>query len=412
MMRAVSLAAALAAVLAAAPTAAEPSPTEVTPDQAVALFRSRSPRLAAARAAIDVAATDVIGARIYPNPTLGVMSSSTVHGVATSGETQTVVTLDVPLLIGHQRGRRERAAEASTAAIRAGVSADQAAVEREIRSEVIGLQAAQQRVATLVAAVDDVQLVRGIVAGRTTAGAASPYDLERMDLAVATMSAQLDDARTDELSASRTLSRTVGVPDWHPRASGDLSPMTPAPSPPGPSSGGVDPGHPMLVSARADEQAARAGEDRARADAVPVPSLLLQSYATTTPAGIAITGGLSIPLPLFDRNQGAVARARADERRAALELDAREAELGADLDRARTELGARRHALAAFDESAVARLDHLRAMAETAYRSGQGGIVELLDAVDAITVARLHHVDLLHAVVDAELAVRAASTGD
>ena len=324
-------------------------------------------------------------------------------GTPTSGETQTLVTLEVPLLLGHQRGRRERAAEASIAAARAGVVADQAGAEAEIRALFAALQAAQQKVTTLVAAVDDVQVVRGIVAGRTTAGAASPYELERIDLTVATMTAQLGDARTDQALVAHALAKACGVPGWSPHAQGQLV---------DPATGSIDPRHPLLAAVRAELAAAHADEDRARGDGLPVPSLSVQSYATSTPWGAAVTGGISIPLPMFDRNQGAVARARAEVVRAGLELTAREHELTADLVRASDALRARREVLAAFDDGALARLDKLRAMAETAYRSGQGGIVELLDAVEAITEARLRHVELLHAVVDAGLAVRAASTGD
>lgn len=388
---------------------AEGAPAEVTVDQAIALYRASSSRLAAGRAAIGVAETDLVGARIYPNPTLSVSSSSTVTGTPTSGETQTLVTLEVPLLLGHQRGRRERAAEAGIAAVRAGVEADQAGAEAEIRALFAALQAAQQKVTTLVAAVDDVRVVRGIVAGRTTAGAASPYELERIDLTVATMTAQLGDARADQALAAHALAKAVGVPGWEPRAQGQLA--DPA-TPPALGRDAIDARHPALAAVRAERAAAHADEDRARGDGLPVPSLSVQSYATSTPWGAAVTGGISIPLPLFDRSQGAVARARAEATRAGLELAAREHELTADLVRAGAELRARREVLSAFDDGALARLDHLRAMAETAYRSGQGGIVELLDAVEAITEARLRHVELLHAVVDAGLAVRAASTGD
>jgi outer membrane protein TolC len=50
-------------------------------------------------------------------------------------------------------------------------------------------------------------------------------------------------------------------------------------------------------------------------------------------------------------------------------------------------------------------------MAESAYKSGQGGIVELLDAVDAITDAKLRELELRQAVIDGELDLRRATLG-
>ena len=63
----------------------------------------------------------------------------------------------------------------------------------------------------------------------------------------------------------------------------------------------------------------------------------------------------------------------------------------------------RRAALAAFDRDVVDRLPTLRPMAEDAYRMGQGGIVELLDAAEARTEAELAGVELVESVVQAEV---------
>src|SRR5262249_2810038 len=156
---------------------------------------------------------------------------------------------------------------------------------------------------------------------------------------------------------------------------------------------------------------ARKDETAAHADAIPTPSLQLQSFGTTDPQGIALTVGISIPLPLFDRNQGAVARARAQQRAAELDHRATGDELAADLARAVAVETARCDAVARFRAGAIERLGRVRTMAEASYRSGQGGIVELLDALDAITEARLRDIELVGAALDAEIDVRAAARG-
>ena len=66
---------------------------------------------------------------------------------------------------------------------------------------------------------------------------------------------------------------------------------------------------------------------------------------------------------------------------------------------------------AAFEADAIERLPRVRTMAEASYRAGQGSIVELLDALDAITEARLRDIDLVATALDAELDVRAAARG-
>jgi cobalt-zinc-cadmium efflux system outer membrane protein len=384
-------------------------PAEVTADHAVALYRERSPRLAANRATIDVTAADRVDASIYPNPTLSLNTTNIVQGQDTFGHSQELVGLDVPILIGGQLGHRRRAAEARIAARRAEVDVDQARAEIDIRRRFLALAAAQRKAAALATALDDVRAVRAIVAGRQQAGAKSPYELERTDLALAALASRRDEALTDVTAASGALAAAVGIAGWQPRAAGPFEP----PIAPAPAGAAAAPGadHPELVAGAAAVTAARHGEAAAHAEAVPTPSLQLQGFGTTDPQGIALTVGIAIPLPVFDRNQGAVARARAQQRAAELDHRATGAELTAEIAHATAALAARCSAVVRFRADAIERLPRVHAMAEASYRSGQGGIVELLDALGAITEAHLREIELVAAALDAELDVRAAAHG-
>ena len=387
-----------------AATAAHAAPAEVTVDQAISLYREKSARRVADRAEVDVATADVVEAGIYPNPTLGLGTTRTVHGTDTIGTQQLTASLDVPLLIGRQRSRRADAARARVAAKRAEVGEGEGEAELAIRAKFAALQAAQQRTATLASAVEDARAARAIVAGRTAAGANSPYELERIDLAVAALASRLEGQRAEEAAASDDLAAAVGILDWRPRATGPFAEDRALAT-------AVAADHPALVVGRSELSAARADEAQAHADAIPTPSLGVQTFATTDPSGLAIGAGISVPLPLFDRNQGAIARARAEQHHRELELVARSTELSLALEAAQRLLALRHDALAQFRVGALERLPRLRAMAESSYRSGQGGIVVLLDALDAITEARLREIELAAAVVDAELAVRTAALG-
>lgn len=390
-------------VLALVASTASAAPADVSVDQAIELYREHSPRLAATRATIGVAEADVVDARIYPNPTLGISAARTVSGTDTIGHTQPTLSLDVPILIGGQRGRRSDAAKAHVDAARASAAHDQGDAELEIRARFATLLAAQERTAVVAAALADAKALREIVAGRSSAGAGSAYAVERIELAIAALASRVDETATDEGARAADLALAVGLPGWRPHAVGDLAAASPAPA--------IDPAHPALAADRADAAAARADLARAKADGIPTPSIGLQTFATTDPASWAVTAGFSVPLPLFDRNQGAVARARAEAHRAALDLAATQVELTAALDRATGEVKARRDALARFQADALQRLTKVRFMAEASYRSGQGGIVELLDALDAITDAKLRELELRAAVADAELELRRAARG-
>lgn len=403
LIRSLILAALVSAMLAGAAASASAEPADVTVDQALALYRAHSPRLAAARADIEVAGADRVEARIYPNPTLGLGGTRTVTGTDTIGGTQLALSLDVPLLIGHQRARREDAAKLHVDAVRAEVAATQAEAELDVRARFATLVAAQEGTLVLAAALADARTLRDVVAARTSAGAGSPYAVDRIDLAIAALASRVEEAKSLELAASGELAALVGLAGWQPHAIGDVAGVAL------PDAIAAD--HPVLAENRAELGAARAQLDRARADAVPTPSVGLQTFGTTDPSGLAIGAGVSIPLPLFDRNQGAVARARADAHKAALELDARTAELSLALANARRVLAARRASLAQFREGALVHLDRLRAMAEASYKNGQGSLVDLLDALEAITDARLRELELRRSAAEAELDVRRAALG-
>ncbi len=398
----------LAAVLVAGAGRAR-ADEDVSVDEVIAMYREHAPRVAAARAQIDVTAADRVEATIYPNPTLSLGGLRTVQGEPTSGRNQFSAGLDVPVLIGHQRARRGDAAVARIEVTRRAVAVDEAGAEVSIRQRFLALQGAQQRTATLAAAVEDAIRARTVVTGRVAAGASSPYALERVELAVATASSKVDEARADERAHAAELAAAIGRAGWIPHARTTLAddeaaaPAAPAAS--------IAPDHPLLALAQAEAVAARAEASRAEADAVPTPSVGLTAFSTTGPEGLALLLGVSVPLATSDRNQGQIARAHAQEQAARLETEADRAELTAQRTGAIDVLALRRDALARYRADMLARLPKVREMAESAYRSGQGGIVELLDAIDAITEAKLREVDLLAAVAEAELAVRTATTG-
>jgi cobalt-zinc-cadmium efflux system outer membrane protein len=400
---AILICAAASSAAGAEPPDAAP-PAEVTADEAVTLYRAHSLQLAARRATVDVTAADLVDAQIYPNPTLSLSTTNIVQGQDTFGHSQETLGLDLPILIGRQRGHRADAAEARIAARRAELDVDQATAELEIRRRFVALLAAQERAAALTSALEDTRAVRAIVAGRQSAGAKSPYELERTDLALAAAASKRDTAVTEAAAASGALAQAVGIAGWQPRAAGPfVAGELAAPA--------LAPSHPELAAGVAAQAAARSEQALAHAEAVPTPSLQLQTFGTTDPQGIALTVGVSIPLPVFDRNQGAVARARAQQRAAELAHAATASQLAADLSRAREIERSRRAAVAQFEADAIARLPRVRAMAEASYRAGQGTIVELLDALDAITEARLHATELVAAALAAALDVRAAALG-
>ena len=159
---------------------------------------------------------------------------------------------------------------------------------------------------------------------------------------------------------------------------------------------------PGLAAARSEDDAAAASEKAARRERYPVPSLTAGVEHTRDAASDSALFGVAIPLPVLDRNQGGVARARAAAEEASLDRLALEAEWHADLLSALAVDAERRAAVAELESGVAARLPELRSMAESSYREGRGGIVDFLDALRTLTASRLTRLDALEAEAEAD----------
>jgi cobalt-zinc-cadmium efflux system outer membrane protein len=108
--------------------------------------------------------------------------------------------------------------------------------------------------------------------------------------------------------------------------------------------------------------------------------------------------GVSVSLPLFDNGGREVARWQAERARVEAERASIEHQIRAEIARASETLALRQ---AAVSDDAEAAGDELTQIAEVAYREGEVGILELLDAVRSASRARMRSIELK---LDARLA--------
>ena len=390
--------------------ASEPDalPDAVTIADVLQALRERSPRLAAERPQIDAARADLTTARLLPNPTVEYQGGALVDGTNLNGAAQHEATLAAPLPITGVRGARVDAAERGVEAAEQRVRARYAELALAARKLFIDLLAAEERERILEAGHRDVEHLRDIVSGRARAGMARQYDDLRVATEAELMEAKAGDARAEALDKSGELGKLLGLAAWRPRALGDLKPLgsrVDAVADPRV----MEESQPSLAVAKSEEAAAAAAVEVARRERWPQPVLSFGAVETRHASSTSLTGGLAVEIPLFDRGQGKVARSIADADAATAARRVAVAEAGAELGRATRLLADRRQALAAFDRDVVDRLPTLRRMAEDAYQTGQGGIVELLDATQARTDAELAGVALTASVAQAEVDVLGAA---
>ena len=311
---------AVSAMSAASIRAQEPAsalPERLTLPILLRLVAERSPRLAVEQTAIDTAEAERITAGALPNPTVSYGRFTPSGGARTmfDGSQQQQATVDLPLLIGGQRGARIEAAEQGLLAARARVGLTGNELALRAADLFVGLQAAQEKASMLDESVAEIKRVVAIVSGRLDSGAASRYDLTRVEVELAGMNARLADARAELSDRSAGLAALLGASGWRPTASG-------TPTPAGLSTSVAEwreslvSSNPQIIAARREEEAAQAALKRTERERWPVPVLSLGRTWTGDPFGAANFFGLSTEIPLSDARRGLIAKAAADFRAA------------------------------------------------------------------------------------------------
>lgn len=329
------------------------------------------PRLAIARADTLVGAALLQTARQWQNPSLSASYSKSVPRYHYAVE----LPLDLPYL----RGPRIGSATAAQRAARYRFAYEQASVTMEADTTYTRALAARAMSELSTRNARDADSLRKMAAARRDAGDASD-----MDVALATVTAgqAANQATSDSLaftSALLDLQAVMGL-DAHQVviALGDSLNGLPA------SSMQVRTEGMLLPVAAASEQleSASLAVHLERRSIVGAPSLML-GFETGDPTGgepgRLPTVGLSVPIPLLNRNRGPIALARAEEARARAELSFAQVMSRTELARAEREHSA---ALAKVgrDEKLVEQANRVAAMAMTAYREGAASLPNVLEA--------------------------------
>ena len=358
------------ALIAAAPirAAAQQSRLLLSRAGAIEAALAHGVRLPAAAADTLLAAAQLLSARAFANPTL--VTSYT------KSTPQYHAELELPLPFPWIRGARIGSARFGATAARLRYTfARAAAALAADTSYTLALAAVEHtRLPAETAAAADT-LLRMAVA-RRDAGDASDLDVE---LARVNAGQQANSAASDSLAlqtALLELQLAIGF-------TGDSVQAFPTDSlrapPVDDTTGGETLG---VAAAAANLRAATLGLSAERRATWAAPSLLA-GFETHDPSGsepgILPIVGLSLPLPLFDRNRGAVAIASAERQRAIAELALARLEGRVQIAQLRRE---RASALAriARSERVVASANRVAAMSLVAYREGAATLPNVLEA--------------------------------
>ena len=388
--RAVASIAIITSTVAAGSAQAQPVP--LTLDDVVARVLARNLSVEAAKHRLEAARAERIAARMRPNPSLTVGAEDVkVSGPTAAGELYEVsTTVSQPIELGDKRQRRRDVAELTVAVAEAQVSdvlhhrlieAKRAFYEAVLARDALARARASRE------SYDEL--------GRSTQSRFDAGDVAEGEL----IKARLERARADVVVAQaglglrQTIIRLLdllGEADFSPerQIAGDL---TLPPSPPDLAELRAIAGRerPSVVVAErsADLAARRVILERSKATPDVSPFLGYRRVGENN----TLLFGITIPLPLSDRNQAAIARAVAEEKVAQTEAAQHRQRVLAEVESAWAAWQTARGRVAAVESSLLPQAAESLEIARAAYRDGAIGLLEYLETQRTLADVRHEH---------------------
>lgn len=309
---------------------------------------------------------------------------------------ETTLSFEQTFRLGGKRRLSERAARAEAALASAECRVQRREAQKLAGELFLELQAAIEMADVAEASASLAEEFARVVDRRVEAGAAAPPELARAKADVALLQAAADTARGEVESRALALAAVWGEPEIDfrlPDGSGARLEWLQ-------SDAASDPGlHPRLKAARAGAEARAADTDRVHAGAWPDLTVSAGVRRFEETGDSAFLAGISLPLPLFDRNEDATRAARYRTEGAELNTQAVKARLRAE----QASLAARARAatsrLRRLEGEALPLAEEAYSAAAKGYRVGKFGLTATLDTRRSLIETRA-------AVIDARLALQ------
>lgn len=382
-----------------------PLPATLTLEQALEEAAARSPAIIAAEAEVEAMRARLRQAGFRINPELSVevenFAGSGIYREVGNG-VQATVSVSQRLDLGGRRSSRISAAQASLAAQEIRLAIARAELGQSVRTQFAAAAAVRDRLELAKSNNERARELARIADELVAAGREPPLRALRARANAAQADAALRGAEAADTAARRTLASLFGASELLGGVTGQLEPFALE---------GVDPVATLDVRlAEAERLAAEAELRQQQAAGRLDPSVGLGVRRLQATGDTALVAGVTLPIPIFDQNQGNIAAARSSIRSAEARRNAAIAAAGAQINNAQTNLVAARARVTALESVAAPQAAEALRLANLSYRAGRLSLLELLDAQDAFASAQSELIDARLALAEATATlVRAAA---
>jgi len=370
----------------------------LTVDQALALAEQNSPLLRQGRATVDMARAHIQTARAYTNPSVdflaGHQSGLDVPTPGVPGLLQhysASQTIEIP----SERRARIQAAQLGYAADQHQLAGVRLAVVANVKRAFYDVIRRKEQ---LVNAQDNLALVddlRRRVGVEVNVGEKGKLELTRAEAELARAHAAVNSAEIELAAARAVLKAVTGLPaSENPDAEGVLANQAQL-APLDELRQHVLTTHPALAESTTRIAQARAVVNDERARRIPQPRVYGEYEHQPDLSFFRL--GVSVSIPLWDKRKGPIDEARADLSRTEAINRERELEILAALDRAYDQYEISNQQVESLQAGSLREAEAAVDAARSAYRFGERGIVEVLDAQRVLQGIRTDLLDALYA---------------
>ncbi|MBI1398373.1 MAG: TolC family protein [Betaproteobacteria bacterium] len=373
----------------------------LTLEHALELAERNSPRLGAAIAEVSRARSGIRTARTYPNPELEASTGrirARVPGAATGQGV--VLSLGQPIDLPSQRTPRIQAAEAGLAASRFALDEARLMLRADVKQ---AFYTVLRRKAEYELLHDNQKLldqIKNRIELSVNVGERAKFELVRVEAELANAMNQAASAELRVAQALAELRLLIGV---------NIPPGTEVVGEPDPKrlTATIDKlveemneHYPAMQRVRAEVSRAENRLEAERANRIPRPTIF--AGVDRDPEQTRTLVGVTVPLPLWDRRQGPIGEAVATFQQAGLAAEQTRLDLRHELEINYSRLLVARQQIEAFEGGLIRQAENALRVAEAAFRFGERGFLEVLDAQRVLRQVRT---DFLSARFDKQAAL-------
>jgi len=395
MTRVLTTSAFVAAFLSASALGAQEPLVRLTLGEAVSLALRENPTVRAKEFERQSVSANEITAGLRPNPTATFSGEQfTPGGSSGAAITQYTLSIGQPIELGGKRQRRVDSAKAATRVTGYELADLQRQTVFQVKKSFTDILLARDTLALAEENLKTLDELERVQRFREEKGDISQLDLLRIQVQRFAFERDALDAR-QALRAAKIALRAVTSPDHvgeNFEIVGDLTYRDVSYS--------QAELYRLVMQNRPDIRAAEAAREKARADVNLAranawwditPQIEYQRIGPDNTIGF----GISLPIRIFDRNQGEIARTRADVSRANAAREAVAIQALADVDAALSTLRSEAEKIKVLTDSYLPKARQTRDTVEYAYRRGGISLLDFLDAQRSYRETALEHLRAL-----------------